>query len=95
MESELVTRLLERVRHEREQRGLTQEAFAEQAGLQYKHYQAVEAGRKMNFTMATFEKIAKGLGLEPWELLVPPEIARFVAEAQAKYIRSPQRSRKK
>ena len=33
MESELVTRLLERVRHEREQRGLTQEAFAEQAGL--------------------------------------------------------------
>jgi transcriptional regulator with XRE-family HTH domain len=91
----MVTRLLDRVRHEREQRGLTQEAFAEQAGLQYKHYQAVEAGRKMNFTMATFEKMAKGLGLEPWELLVPADLARVVAEAQAKYGRSPQpRSRK-
>ena len=91
----MVTTLLERVRREREQRGLTQEAFAEQAGLQYKHYQAVEAGRKMNFTMATFEKIAKGLGLEPWELLVPAETAHFVAKAQAKYGRSPRpRSRK-
>jgi transcriptional regulator with XRE-family HTH domain len=86
----MVTRLLERVRREREQRGLTQEAFAEQAGLQYKHYQAVEAGRKMNFTMATFEKIAKGLRLEPWELLVPPKLAHLVAEAQAKYERSSQ-----
>lgn len=84
----MVRRLLERVRQEREQRGLTQEAFAELAGLQYKHYQAVEAGRKENFTMATFEKIAKGLGLEPWELLVPSEVARVVAEAQAKYGRS-------
>ncbi len=91
----MVTKLLERMRQEREKRGLTQEAVAEQAGLQYKHYQAVEAGRKMKFTMATFEKIAKGLGLEPWELLVPGEIARFVAEAQGKYSRSPQpRSRK-
>ena len=91
----MVTRLLERVRHERVQRGLTQEAFAEQAGLQYKHYQAVEAGRKLNFTMATFEKIAKGFGLEPWELLIPPELAPIVAEVQAKYSRSPQsRSRK-
>jgi transcriptional regulator with XRE-family HTH domain len=91
----MVTRLLERVRREREQRGLTQEAFAEQAGLQYKHYQALEAGRKMNFTMATFEKMAKGLGVEPWELLVPAKLAHLVAEAQAKYERSTQaRSRK-
>jgi hypothetical protein len=45
--------------------------------------------------MATFEKMAKGLGLEPWELLVPADLARVVAEAQAKYGRSPQpRSRK-
>ena len=86
----MVTTLLERVRREREQRGFTQEVFAERAGLQYKHCQAVEAGRKMNFTMATFEKIAKGLGLEPWELLVPAKLAPVIAKAQAKYGRSPQ-----
>jgi transcriptional regulator with XRE-family HTH domain len=58
-----------RVRAIREALGLSQEAFAERAGLTYKHYQQVEAGRKLNITLPTLEKLAKGCGLELPELL--------------------------
>jgi transcriptional regulator with XRE-family HTH domain len=49
--------------------GLTQEQFAERAGLDYKYYQHVEAGRRQNPEMETLLKLAKGAGLELWELL--------------------------
>ena len=49
--------------------GLSQEAFAERAGLKYKHYQSVEAGRKSDIHFATVEKMAKACGLELAELL--------------------------
>lgn len=62
-------RLLERVRVLREARGLSQEAFAERAGLKYKHYQAIEAGRKSDIRFSTLQKLAKACGLELWELL--------------------------
>lgn len=65
--------------------GLSQEEFAEQAGMDYKHYQQVEAGRKIDFRMSTLEKLAKGFGLEPWELLHPSNPTPAVAEDQAKY----------
>ena len=58
-----------RVKQVREASGLTQEQFAERAGLDYKYYQHVEAGRKPNLGMETLLKIAKGTGLELWELL--------------------------
>lgn len=58
-----------RVRELREARGLSQEAFAERAGLKYKHYQSIEAGRKRDFRFSTLEKIAKACGMEAWELL--------------------------
>ncbi len=58
-----------RVKIFRQALGLSQEAFAERAGLKYKHYQAVEAGRKLNLTLATLEKMAKACGLELSELL--------------------------
>ncbi len=48
---------------------LSQEAFAEKAGLKYKHYQAIEAGRKSDIRFSTLEKLAKACGLEAWELL--------------------------
>ena len=69
MANDITKRLLARVRELREARGLSQEAFAERAGLKYKHYQAVEAGRKPNIQLPTLVKMAKALGLEPWELL--------------------------
>jgi transcriptional regulator with XRE-family HTH domain len=60
---------MNRVRALREALGLSQEAFAEKAGLTYKHYQQVEAGRKRDIRLSTLEKLAKACGLEPQELL--------------------------
>ncbi len=57
------------VRKIRENLGLSQEAFAERAGLKYKHYQSVEAGRKGDLRLSTLEKLAAACGLELWELL--------------------------
>jgi transcriptional regulator with XRE-family HTH domain len=58
-----------RVRQFREANGLTQEQFAERAGIDYKYYQHVEAGRKPNLGMETLLKLAKGTKRELWELL--------------------------
>ena len=71
MSNEQAKRILARVRGLREARELSQEAFAERAGMTYKYYQQLETGRKMDFHFATFLKLAKACGLEPWELLHP------------------------
>ena len=44
---------------------MTQEAFAEHAGISYKVYQSFEAGRRWNLEMKTVIKLAEmhGLGL--------------------------------
>lgn len=78
MQCKTVLRLLGRLKALRVERGLTQEEFAEKAGLSYKYYQAVEAGRKNNLRISTLERLAKGHGLEPWQLLLPgdPKTAR-------------------
>lgn len=65
----MAKRLLARVRELREAKGLTQEKFAERAGLKYKYYQQVEAGRRVDIRFSTLQKLAKACGLEPWELL--------------------------
>ena len=78
-------RLLARIRKLREARGLTQESFAERAGLTYKHYQQVESGRKFDIRLSTLIKMAEGLELELSELVdfdAPPPA---IAEDQAKY----------
>jgi len=67
--NQTVKRLLTRVREFREARGLSQEAFAEKAGLTYKYYQHVEAGRKRDLRISTIEKLAKACGVELSELL--------------------------
>lgn len=85
MTNDTAKRLLTRVKELRKALGLSQEAFAERAGLKYKHYQALEAGRKNEFHFSTFEKLAKACGLKPCELInfeVEPSI---LAENQAKY----------
>jgi transcriptional regulator with XRE-family HTH domain len=73
MECKTVQRLLSRLKALRVERGLTQEEFAEKAGLSYKYYQAVEAGRKMNLRLSTLERLVKGHGMEAWQLLLPGE----------------------
>jgi transcriptional regulator with XRE-family HTH domain len=62
-------RLLARIKELREARGLTQESFAERAGLTYKHYQQVESGRKFDIRLSTLIKMAAGLDLKLSELL--------------------------
>ena len=84
MANETVQRLLARVREWREARGLSQEAFAERAGLKYKHYQAIEAGRKSDIRFSTLEKLAKACGLELPELLDFNTTPVVLAEDQAK-----------
>ena len=72
MKSKTLASLLRRLRELRDAHGLTQEAFAELAGMGYKYYQAVEAGRKKNLRLSTLEKLAAAYGIEVWELLAPP-----------------------
>lgn len=85
MPSRLLDRINERIRQLREQRGLTQEAFAEEAQISYKYYQAIEAGRRIDLRLSTLERLARAHGLEVWELLLPQMPALAAAEAPAKY----------
>ena len=83
--NDTATRLLARVKELREARGLSQEAFAEKAGLGYKYYQHVESGRRRDIRLSTLEKLAKACGLKLWELLNLDEDAPMaLAEAPAK-----------
>lgn len=71
MKSVLADRLRTRLRYLRQERGLTQEQLAEKAGIDYKFYQAVEAGRRPNVGLFTLEKIAKAFRVEACDLLAP------------------------
>ena len=85
MANDTLRRLLIRLRELRGAHGLSQEAFAERAGLKYKHYQAIEAGRKPKIQLPTLVKLAEGFGLKLTELVdfdTPPEA---FAEEQTKY----------
>jgi len=60
-----------RLRALREQTGMTQEGFAERAGISYKVYQSFEAGRRWNLEMKTVIKLAGIHGLSLSELFAP------------------------
>lgn len=49
--------------------GLSQQAFAEKLGLDYKYYQRIEAGNWPGLQLRTVEKIAKALKVEVAELV--------------------------
>lgn len=51
--------------------GLTQQALAEKAGLEYKHLQRIESGRWPGLQLKTIEAIARSLKVEAWELIKP------------------------
>ena len=84
----MANRLLARIRALREAKGLTQEAFAEKAGLAYKYYQHVEAGRRRDIRLSTLEKLSKALELELWQLLNFEFIAPVVTKDPEKSRRS-------
>ena len=56
----------------RKAQGLTQEALAEKAGLEYKYYQKIESGRWPGLQLSTVERLAKALRVEAGELLLRP-----------------------
>lgn len=55
----------------RKQHGLTQEGFAELAGMSYKYYQSVETGKQAELRLSTLDRLAKAYGVEGWQLLGP------------------------
>ncbi len=56
--------------------GLTQEAFAELAGMDYKTYQHIEAGRRPSVRLCTIEKICDAYGIELHQFF-HPELPRL------------------
>ena len=71
MAKSTLKQLLTRLRQLRQRHGLSQEAFAEIAGISYKYYQAVEAGRKRELRISTLERLAQAYGIEVYQLLSP------------------------
>jgi transcriptional regulator with XRE-family HTH domain len=63
--------LVARLRDLREQEGLTQEDFAELAGISYKYYQLIEIGRRIDLRLSTLERLAAAYGLKVHQLLAP------------------------
>lgn len=68
MEGELQRVVGQNLRLYRQQRGLSQEAFAELMGYHRTYLGSVERGER-NLTLQTVERIAEFLEVEPLELL--------------------------
>jgi len=52
-----------RLRFIRDSLGLTQERFAEKAGISYKYYQAIETGLKQDLRLSTLRKLSRACNL--------------------------------
>jgi transcriptional regulator with XRE-family HTH domain len=85
-----ITTLCANIRRLRLTRGWSQESTAEKAGLSTRHFQDIEAGRRAGLRLATIEKIAKVLHVQPWELLQPgkyPEPERQRGKSVGRIVR--------
>ena len=68
--TDIRTKLAERIRQLRAQHNLTQEKLAQKAGLSLYYVQILEARvQKKNATIITLEKLARAFDMEIWELL--------------------------
>lgn len=65
--------------------GLSQEELAEQAGLNYKHYQEIERGGKREVRFSTFVKIADAFGIPLQHLFSDESPAALFREADPLY----------
>jgi len=69
MRPRVLPHLLRRLKYLRKRAGLTQEQFAERAGMSYKYYQQIEAGRKRDLRLSTLEKLARAHAMKLSSLL--------------------------
>lgn len=72
MEGDLQRTVGENLRAHRQDRGLSQEAFADVLGVHRTYMGGVERGER-NLTLRSVERLAQRAGLDPVELLRPPE----------------------
>jgi len=68
MKKDILVKFGNKVREERLKQGLSQEAFAEKAGVHRTYIGMIERAEK-NITLTNIEKIALALGLTPKDLL--------------------------
>ena len=82
MDSSLV-KLGKRLRTLRAMHKLTQEEFAQIAGIGYKFYQQIETANKKEIWLSTIERLAAAYNLEAWQLLAPnlPEDSKLKKKA--------------
>jgi len=66
--SALALRVGRAIRARREDTGLSQEAFADAIDMHRAYYSAIERGEK-NITLATLQRVAKGLGVPMADVL--------------------------
>jgi transcriptional regulator with XRE-family HTH domain len=69
MRPRILPHLLKRLKRLRQRARLTQEEFAEHAGMSYKYYQQIESGRKPDLRLSTLEKLARAHGIKLSSLL--------------------------
>lgn len=69
MEMLLREKLAYNMRVARERSGISQRRFGMMVGLSRSHVMDIESAR-VNITLDTLERVAYGLGVEPWELLI-------------------------
>jgi transcriptional regulator with XRE-family HTH domain len=60
------------IRHLREARGMAQDALAHDADVHVTYLSGVENGRR-NITLLVLQRLAKGLGVTPEDLVRQPE----------------------
>ena len=69
MERDICRQFGKRLVKLRTQRGLTQEALAEKAGISTKYLQNLEGKRPKKATIVSLQKLANGFGMPLWKLL--------------------------
>ncbi len=83
----------DRLKQLRAAAGLTQEEFAEHAGMGYKFYQQVESGRKKLVRLDTIQRLAEAFGIEIWEFF-HPKMPKFSIKIRRQINSSPHNKRR-
>lgn len=67
--ADIAYRIGREIRRIRRERDLSQDALANQAGVNLKHYGEIERGRKPQMQLATLLRITDALNVPLWEIL--------------------------